>query len=45
MASKLGISQQADASWERGVKESIQENSVKIAQILNISFDYLVGNS
>ena len=45
VASKLGISQQAYASWERGVKKPTQENLVKIAQILNVSVDYLVGNS
>ena len=42
---KLGISQPAYASWERGVKKPTQENLVKIAQILNVSVDYLIGNS
>ena len=45
VAGKLGISQQAYASWERGAKKPTQENLVKIAQILNVSVDYLVGNS
>mgnify|MGYP000752062887 CR=1 FL=1 len=45
VAEKLGISQPAYASWERGVKRPTQENLVKIAQILNVSIDYLVGNS
>lgn len=45
VASKLGISQQAYASWERGMKKPTQENLVKIAQILNASVDYLLGNS
>lgn len=45
VASRLGISQPAYASWERGVKKPTQENLVKIAQILNVSVDYLVGNS
>ena len=45
VASKLGISQQAYASWERGIKKPTQENLVKIAQVLNVSVDYLVGNS
>lgn len=45
VAEKLGISQQAYASWERGVKKPTQENLVKIAQILDVSIDYLVGNS
>ena len=45
VAAKLGISQQAYASWERGVKKPTQENLVKISQILKVSIDYLVGNS
>lgn len=45
VAEKLGISQPAYASWERSVKKPTQENLVKIAQILNVSVDYLVGNS
>ena len=45
VASKLGISQPAYASWERGIKKPTQENLVKIAQILDVSIDYLVGNS
>ena len=45
VAEKLGISQPAYASWERGIKKPTQENLVKIAQILNVSIDYLVGNS
>ena len=45
IAEKLDISQQAYASWERGVKKPTQENLIKIVQILNVSVDYLVGNS
>ena len=45
VAEKLGISQPAYASWERGVKKPTQENLVKIAQVLNVSVDYLVRNS
>ncbi len=45
VASKLGISQQAYASWERGAKKPTQDNLVKIAQILNVSVDYLLGNT
>lgn len=45
VAGKLGISQPAYASWERGVKKPTQDNLVKIAQVLNVSVDYLVGNS
>ena len=45
IAEKLDISQQAYASWERGVKKPTQDNLVKIAQVLNVSIDYLVSNS
>lgn len=45
IAEKLNISQQAYASWERGVKKPTQENLVKIAQVLDVTVDYLVGNS
>lgn len=45
VAEKLGISQPAYASWERGAKKPTQDNLVKIAKILNVSVDYLVGNS
>ena len=45
IAKKIDISQQAYASWERGAKKPTQENLVKIAQVLNVSVDYLVGNS
>ena len=45
VAEKLGISQPAYASWERGIKKPTQDNLVKIAQILNVSIDYLFGNS
>ncbi|MGQ7545042.1 helix-turn-helix domain-containing protein [Streptococcus suis] len=45
VAAKLGISQPAYASWERGAKKPTQENLVKIAQVLNVSVDYLLGNS
>ena len=44
IAEKLNISQQAYASWERGTKKPTQENLIKIAQVLNVSVDYLVGN-
>ncbi|KEQ34088.1 helix-turn-helix family protein [Streptococcus mitis] len=44
VAEKLGISQPAYASWERSVTKPTQENLVKIAQVLNASVDYLVGN-
>jgi putative transcriptional regulator len=44
VAEKLGISQPAYASWERGVKKPTQENLVKIAKLFNVSVDTLVSN-
>lgn len=44
VAEKLGISQPAYASWERGVKKPTQENLVKIAKLFNASVDTLVSN-
>lgn len=45
LAKLLGIGQSSYADWERGKKKPTQGNLVKIAQILNVSVDYLVGNS
>ena len=42
IAEKLNISQQAYASWGARSKKPTQDNLVKIAQILNVSVDYLV---
>ena len=44
VAEKLGISQPAYASWERGVKKPTQDNLVKIAKLFNASIDTLVLN-
>ena len=45
VAGKLGISQPAYASWERGIKKPTQENLVKLSKILYVSVDYLLGNT
>ena len=45
IAEKLNISQQAYASWGARSKNQPKDNLVKIAQILNVSVDYLIGNS
>ncbi len=45
LAKRLGIGQSSYADWERGNKKPTQKNLVKIAQVLNVSIDYLVGNS
>ena len=45
VAEKLGISQPAYASWERGIKKPTQGNLVKLSKILYVSVDYLLGNT
>ena len=45
LAKRLGIGQSSYADWERGKKKPTQDNLVKIAQVLNVSVDYLVGSS
>ena len=45
VANKLGISQPAYASWERGVKKPTQDNLIKLSKILYVSVDYLLGNT
>ena len=45
VAEKLGISQPAYASWERGVKKPTQENLIKLSKIHYVSVDYLLGNT
>lgn len=45
LAKRLGIGQSSYADWERGKKNPTQENLIRLAQILNVSVDYLVGNS
>lgn len=45
LAKQLGIGQSSYADWERGKKKPTQDNLIKIAQVLNVSVDYLVGNS
>ena len=45
VAEKLGISQPAYASWDRGIKKPTQENLVKLSKILYVSVDYLLGNT
>ena len=45
LAKRLGIGQSSYADWERGKKNPTQENLIRLAQILDVSVDYLVGNS
>ncbi len=43
MASFLGISQPSYIRYEKGDAEPTQENLVKIADIFDVSVDYLLG--
>ncbi len=45
MAEKLGISQPSYIRYEKGSAEPSQENLVRIADIFDISIDYLLGRA
>ena len=45
LSKRLGVGQSSYADWERGKKKPTQKNLVKLSQVLNVSIDYLVGNS
>lgn len=45
MAEKLRISQPSYVRYENGTSEPTQENLVKIADIFDVSVDYLLGRN
>ena len=45
MAERLGISQISYVRYENGTSEPTQENLVKIADIFDVSTDYLLGRN
>ena len=45
LAEKLNVSQSAIASWESGRREPPIETLRKIADLFNVSLDYLLGKS
>lgn len=45
IADKLGISQPSYIRYENGSSEPSQENLVKIADIFDVSVDYLLGRT
>ena len=45
MAERLGISQPSYVRYENGTSEPTQENLVKIADIFEVSTDYLLGRN
>ena len=45
VAEKLGISYQSYQAYERGISQPTLENFIKIANIYDVSLDYLIGKS
>ncbi|MGN0796803.1 MAG: helix-turn-helix domain-containing protein [Christensenellales bacterium] len=45
MAEKIGITQPSYIRYENGKSEPTLENLVRIAEILDVSIDYLLGKS
>lgn len=45
MANMLGISQPAYANYERGARQADYDTLSKLAEIFNVSIDYLLGRS
>lgn len=43
MAEKLNVSQPSYVRYENGTSEPTQENLVKIADLFDVSVDYLLG--
>lgn len=45
LASKLNISQKLYSNWESGKAEPTLDNIIKLANILDVTVDYLLGRS
>ena len=45
MAERLGVSQPSYIRYEKGGAEPSQENLVKLADIFDVSIDYLLGRA
>ena len=45
VAKKLGITQQAYANYERGVRQADYETLSKLSAIFDVSIDYLLGRT
>ncbi len=45
LAELLGVTKQAISHWERGTREPDHETLLAIADILNVSTDYLLGHA
>lgn len=45
LAELLGVTKQAVSHWERGTRKPDQETLLAIADILNVSTDYLLGHA
>lgn len=45
IAAQIGVSQQAYQKWEKGDKKPTQDKLTKIAELFDVSVDYLLGNA
>ena len=45
VAKQLGITQQAYANYERGARQPDNETLVKLADLFNVSVDYILGRT
>lgn len=45
VAEKLGITYQSYQAYEHGISQPTLENFIKIANIYDVSLDYLIGKS
>ncbi|MBZ2022146.1 helix-turn-helix domain-containing protein [Streptococcus sanguinis] len=43
IAAQIGVSQQAYQKWEKGDKKPTQDKLTKIAELFDVSIDYLLG--
>ncbi len=43
LAEKLGVSKGMISLWENGINEPTISNLIKLAEVLNVSSDYMLG--
>ena len=45
LADKIGVSEKTIGTWERGTREPPMETTVKLADIFDVTLDYLYGRN
>lgn len=45
LADKIGVSEKTIGTWERGTREPSMETTVKLADIFDVTLDYLYGRN